>query len=78
MTLRRAGRMHHLGTGAKHARKRVLAFADDHQITVAEITTGEVLLNPPDRAKQHLLAQPNARARPLAGLLKLRPMSRDT
>jgi len=43
MTLRRAGRMHHLGVGAKHARKRVLAFADDHQITVAEITTGEVL-----------------------------------
>ena len=43
MSLRRAGRMHHLGIGAKHARKRVLAFADDHQITVAEITTGEVL-----------------------------------
>ena len=43
MTLRRAGRMHHLGTGAAHARKRVLAFADDHQVTVAELTTGEVL-----------------------------------
>lgn len=43
MSLRRAGRMHHLGVGAKHARKRVLAFADDHHITVAELTTGEVL-----------------------------------
>jgi transposase InsO family protein len=43
MTLRRAGRMHHLGIGAVHARKRVLAFADDHHITVAELTTGEVL-----------------------------------
>ena len=43
MTLRRAGRMHHLGIGTTHARKRVLAFADDHHITVAELTTGEVL-----------------------------------
>ena len=43
MTLRRAGRMHHLGVGAAHARTRVLAFADDHQITVAELATGEVL-----------------------------------
>lgn len=43
MTLRRAGRMHHLGIGAAHARKRVLALADDHQITVIELATGEVL-----------------------------------
>ena len=43
MTLRRAGRMHHLGVGAAHARKHVLAFADDHQITVADLATGEVL-----------------------------------
>ena len=43
MTLRRAGRMHHLGIGTAHARKRVLAFADDHQVTVAELATGEVL-----------------------------------
>jgi transposase InsO family protein len=43
MTIRRAGRMHHLGIGAAHARTRVLAFADDHQITVAELATGEVL-----------------------------------
>ena len=43
MSIRRAGRMHHLGMGAAHARTRVLAFADDHQITVAELATGEVL-----------------------------------
>ena len=43
MTLRRAGRMHHLGVGTPHARKRVLAFADDHQITVTDLATGEVL-----------------------------------
>jgi transposase InsO family protein len=43
MTLRRAGRMHHLGVGAAHARKRVLAFADEHHITVADLATGEVL-----------------------------------
>jgi transposase InsO family protein len=43
MTLRRAGRMHHLGVGATHARKRVLAFADDHHITVTDLLTGEVL-----------------------------------
>jgi transposase InsO family protein len=43
MTIRRAGRMHHLGIGTKHARKRVLALADDHHITVTDLTTGEVL-----------------------------------
>lgn len=43
MSLRRAGRMHHLGIGRTHARKRVLAFADDHQVTVADLATGEVL-----------------------------------
>jgi transposase InsO family protein len=43
MTIRRAGRMHHLHTGVEHARKRVLAFADDHRVTIAELATGEVL-----------------------------------
>jgi transposase InsO family protein len=43
MSIRRAGQMHHLGIGAAHARKRVLAFADEHHVTVAELTTGEVL-----------------------------------
>ena len=43
MSLRRAGRMHHLGIGRAHARKRVLALADDHHVTVTDLTTGEVL-----------------------------------
>jgi transposase InsO family protein len=43
MTLRRAGRMHHLGIGAAHARKRVLALVDDDQVTVVELDTGEIL-----------------------------------
>lgn len=43
MSLRRAGRMHHLGIGAAHAGKRVLAIADDTTVTVIELQTGEVL-----------------------------------
>lgn len=43
MTLRHAGRMHHLGIGRAHARKRVLALADDHHVTVTDLETGEVL-----------------------------------
>ena len=43
MSIRRAGRMHHLGIGTTHARKRVLALADEHHITVIELATGEVL-----------------------------------
>jgi transposase InsO family protein len=43
MSLRRAGRMHHLGIGTTHARKRVLALADHNHITVIELHTGEVL-----------------------------------
>ena len=35
--------MRHLGVGTTHARNRVLAFADDHHITVADLNTGEVL-----------------------------------
>lgn len=43
MTLRRAGRLHHLGIGTAHARKRVLALADDHHVTVTDLETGEIL-----------------------------------
>jgi hypothetical protein len=43
MTLRRAGRMHHLAAGIANARKRVLALADDHQVLITDLTTGEVL-----------------------------------
>ena len=43
MSIRRAGRMHHLGIGAEHAGKRVIALADDTTITVIHLDTGEVI-----------------------------------
>jgi hypothetical protein len=43
MTLRRAGRMHHLHAGTTDVRKRVLALADDHHVLITDLTTGEVL-----------------------------------
>src|SRR5262249_4397231 len=43
MSIRRAGRMHHLAIGTAHARKRVLALADEHHITLIELDTGELL-----------------------------------
>jgi transposase InsO family protein len=43
MSIRRAGRMHHLGIGRKHKGARVLALADDHQVTVILLDTGEII-----------------------------------
>ena len=43
ITLRRAGRLHHLGIGAAHARRRVLAIVDERAVTVVDLETGEVL-----------------------------------
>jgi transposase InsO family protein len=43
ITLRRAGRLHHLGIGAAHARRRVLAVVDEREVTVVALDTGEVL-----------------------------------
>ncbi len=43
MSFRRAGRMHHLGIGYAHARKRVLAIADETTVTVIELETAEIL-----------------------------------
>jgi transposase InsO family protein len=43
MSFRRAGRMHHLGIGAAHAGKRVLAIADNTTVTVVHLDTGQVL-----------------------------------
>jgi hypothetical protein len=52
MTLRRAGRLHHLGIGAAHRGRRVLAIIDERDVTVVALETGEVLsshLIEPDR-----------------------------
>ena len=43
VSFRRAGRMHHLGVGAAHARQRVLAIADDTTVTVIALDTAEIL-----------------------------------
>ena len=43
MTIRRAGRLHHLKVGAAHARRRVLAIVDEQEVTVVALDTGEVL-----------------------------------
>jgi hypothetical protein len=43
MTFRRGGRMHHLNAGAANAHKRVLALADDHQVHITDLETGEIL-----------------------------------
>lgn len=43
ISFRRAGRMHHLGIGTIHAGKRVLAIADNHEVTVIHLDTGDIL-----------------------------------
>jgi hypothetical protein len=43
MSLRRAGRMHHLGIGRAHAGKRILAIADETTVTVIHLDTAETL-----------------------------------
>ena len=42
-SLRRAGRMHHLGIGADHRGKRILALIDETTVTVIHLDTGEIL-----------------------------------
>jgi transposase InsO family protein len=43
LTLRRAGRLHHLNAGVAHARRRALAIVDEQEVTVVALDTGEVL-----------------------------------
>jgi transposase InsO family protein len=43
MTLRRAGRLHHLKIGAACAHRRVLAIVDEQEVTVVALDTGEIL-----------------------------------
>jgi transposase InsO family protein len=78
MTLRRAGRMHHLGVGAAHARKRVLALADDHQVTVTDLQTGEVLSRHHIQPDKSYWRNQNKEPGRSAGLPKPRPMTRLT
>lgn len=43
ISLRRAGRMHHLGIGRRHRGTRVLALIDKDTVTVTALETGEIL-----------------------------------
>lgn len=43
VSIRRGGRMHHLGIGARNTGKEVLAILDDTTATVIELRTGEIL-----------------------------------
>ena len=80
ITMRRAGRLHHLKIGAAHARRRVLAIADEQEVTVVALDTGEILsthLIEPDRRYWRNQRRP----RPMAevsgdGLTQVSPMSR--
>jgi transposase InsO family protein len=47
-TLRRAGRLHHLGIGRHHSGKAILILVDQTTATVTQLTTGEIL-------SQHLI-----------------------
>ena len=52
MTLRRAGRLHHLKVGAAHARRRVLAIVDEQEVTRRRPRHRRDPLDPPHRARQ--------------------------
>jgi transposase InsO family protein len=43
ITVRRAGRLHHIGIGRTHAHKTVLVLIDDLDTRIIDTTTGEVL-----------------------------------
>jgi transposase InsO family protein len=55
LTLRRNGRLHHIGIGRDHARTRVLMLIDDLHVRIIDKTTGELireLVINPDRDYQ--------------------------
>ena len=43
ISLRRAGKMHHLGIGVEHRLKRVIVVVDHYKVSVVEKKTGEIL-----------------------------------
>jgi transposase InsO family protein len=43
MSLRRGGRMHHLGIGVEHRRKRILALIDETTVTIVHLDTAQII-----------------------------------
>lgn len=43
LSLRRAGKMHHLGVGIEHHFKKVFVIVDHYKVSVVEKLTGEIL-----------------------------------
>jgi hypothetical protein len=70
--------MHHPGIGTTHARKRVLAIADDHHITVVELDTGEILSTHQIEPDKTYWRNQNKQAGRWPSAPQTRPMSRDT
>jgi hypothetical protein len=65
VSIRRVDRMHHLGIGAAHRGKEILAITDMTDVTVIELRTGEVLsARPQHRPSPRLLAQQTAKPGP--------------
>ena len=42
ISLRRAGRMHHVGVGRHHTGERILALIDETTVTITRLDTGEI------------------------------------
>jgi transposase InsO family protein len=74
VSIRRAGRMHHLGIGRRHSGKRVLALVDQTSVTVTHLESGEILSEhtiDPGRGYWRNRLQPPGQSP------EQRPMSRD-
>jgi transposase InsO family protein len=78
MSLRRAGRMHHLDSRPRTRPQTRPGVRRRHPGHRRRPRHRRSPLHPPHPAEQQLLAQPRQRARPLAELSEVRPMSRDT
>ena len=68
ITLRRAGRLHHLKVGAAHARRRVLAIVDEQEVTVVALDTGEILSTHRIEPDKGYWRNHTKRPRPMAGV----------
>ena len=69
VSIRHAGRMHHLGIGIVHASREILAVTDAVAVTVIELRTGEGSVRPRHRPRPRLLAQQAKKPGPMARAL---------